>query len=99
MFDPLSLHVGAQGAAVRIDLFGKPARLVGMGRHHDAAQAARKGWAVQARSDTRRPRLLDLTADHADCVDKKSIRAISDIRGWSAWAPQNGSGQNGAKLS
>ena len=30
-----ALHVGAQGAAVRIDLFGKPAGLIGGGRHRD----------------------------------------------------------------
>ena len=35
---------------------------------------------------TNYPRLLDLTADYADCADTGNISAISEIRGQQAWA-------------
>ena len=39
-----ALHIGARGAAVRIDLFSEPAGLIGGGRHRDdAMEAAGKG--------------------------------------------------------
>ena len=37
------LHGGAQGAAVRIDLFSEPAGLIGGGRHRDEDAGSGKG--------------------------------------------------------
>ena len=37
------LHIGAQSAAVRIDLFSEPAGLIGGGRHRDEDAGSGKG--------------------------------------------------------
>ena len=37
------LHIGARGAAVRIDLFSEPAGLIGGGRHRDEDAGSGKG--------------------------------------------------------
>ena len=61
------------------------------GHGRDSADPAQQGAALYQSPlantlHTRRPKLLDLTADHADYADIKSIRAISEIRGQYGWA-------------